>query len=236
MHEEGKRRGPRMRWMVDRHIKPIYQALLPWIERAQANGLLPADIAPVHFVYILAGSAGVIFHQAEECKRLSGTDPADPAVIDAHARAVESPLSRPPRPGESPMKLCTFTHGIATRIGVVDGDAIVDLAPAAPGAAARDARIPGSRPRGARRRARRDREGSARPALGGTPRSADRAAAEVPGGGPQLRRPRRGGGPRNAEAPDDLQQAVDLRGRPVRSRPHPACVPGRSTTRASSAS
>jgi 2-keto-4-pentenoate hydratase/2-oxohepta-3-ene-1,7-dioic acid hydratase in catechol pathway len=31
------------------------------------------------------------------------------------------------------MKLCTFTHGIATRIGVVDGDAIVDLAPVAPG-------------------------------------------------------------------------------------------------------
>jgi AcrR family transcriptional regulator len=89
MHEEGKRRGPRMRWMVDRHIKPIYQALVPWIERAQAKGLLPSDIAPVHFVYILAGSAGVIFHQAEECKRLSGSDPADPAVIDAHARAVE---------------------------------------------------------------------------------------------------------------------------------------------------
>ena len=46
-------------------------------------------IAPVHFVYILAGAVGVIFHQAEECKRVAGVDPADDAAIEAHARAVE---------------------------------------------------------------------------------------------------------------------------------------------------
>ena len=89
MHEEGKRRGPRMRWMVDRHVKPVFDELLPLVERAQQAGLLPRGIAPVHFVYILAGAVGVFFHQAEECKRLSGVDPADPAAAQAHARAVE---------------------------------------------------------------------------------------------------------------------------------------------------
>ncbi len=89
MHEEGKRRGPRMRWMVDRHVKPLYAALLPLIERAQTSGLLPAGIAPIHFVYILAGAVGVIFHQAEECKRLAGIDPTTPEAAEAHARAVE---------------------------------------------------------------------------------------------------------------------------------------------------
>ncbi len=89
MHDEGKRRGPRMRWMVDRHVKPLYAALLPLIERAQASGLLPAGIASIHFVYILAGAVGVIFHQAEECKRLAGIDPTTPEVAEAHARAVE---------------------------------------------------------------------------------------------------------------------------------------------------
>jgi TetR/AcrR family transcriptional regulator len=89
MHEEGKRRGPRMRWMVDRHVKPVFDALLPLIGSAQAEGLLPAGVAPVHFVYVLAGAAGVIFHQAEECRRLSGIDPSDPAATLAHARAVE---------------------------------------------------------------------------------------------------------------------------------------------------
>ena len=89
MHDEGKRRGPRMRWMVDRHVKPLYAALMPLIQRSQEVGLLPSGIAPIHFIYILAGAVGVIFHQAEECKRLAGVDPSDPAAAEAHARAVE---------------------------------------------------------------------------------------------------------------------------------------------------
>ena len=96
MHDEGKRRGPRMRWMVDRHVKPVYAALVPLIERFQQGGLLPAGIAPIHFVYILAGAVGVIFHQAEECKRVSGVDPTDPAAVEAHARAVEHLFLGPP--------------------------------------------------------------------------------------------------------------------------------------------
>ena len=97
MHDAGKRRGPRMRWMVDRHVKPLYAALMPLIQRSQEVGLLPSGIAPIHFVYILAGAVGVIFHQAEECKRLSGIDPADPAEAEAHARAVEHLFLGPPR-------------------------------------------------------------------------------------------------------------------------------------------
>ncbi len=97
MHDEGKRRGPRMRWMVDRHVKPLYAVLIPMIERSQQQGFLPSGIAPIHFVYILAGAVGVIFHQAEECKRLSGIDPADPAEAEAHARAVEHLFLGPPR-------------------------------------------------------------------------------------------------------------------------------------------
>lgn len=89
MHDEGKRRGPRMRWMVDRHVKPLYETLLPMIERAQSDGLFPADIPAVHLIYSLIGAIDVIFHQAEECKRVSGVDPADPAAAEAHARAVE---------------------------------------------------------------------------------------------------------------------------------------------------
>lgn len=89
MHEEGKRGGPRMRWLVDRHVRPLYEALLPVIESAQQEGVLPGGIAPFHFFYILAGSVGVIFHQAEECRRLAGIDPEEEAAVEAHARAVE---------------------------------------------------------------------------------------------------------------------------------------------------
>ncbi len=100
MHDEGKRRGPRMRWLVDRHVKPLYDLLLPLLEEAQAAGHLPRDIAPVHFAYVLIGSVDVIFHQAEECKRLTGIDPTEDAVIEAHARAVEHLFLGPPNPQE----------------------------------------------------------------------------------------------------------------------------------------
>ncbi len=92
MHDEGKRSGPRMRWLVDRHVKPLYEKMVPLIQRAQQEAVLPADIAPVHLIYILIGAVDAIFHQAEECKRVSGIDPADEAVALAHARAVEALL------------------------------------------------------------------------------------------------------------------------------------------------
>ena len=89
MHEEGKRRGPRMRWIVDRHVKPLYESIRPVVERAQARGVVPADVPPVHLVYALIGAVDVIFHQAEECKRLTGVDPQTPEAVAAHAATVE---------------------------------------------------------------------------------------------------------------------------------------------------
>ncbi len=88
MHDEGKRSGPRMRWIVDRHVRPLYERLVAILGHAQRGGLLPAHLHPLHFHYILAGSVGILFHQAAECRRLTGVDPADDAVIEAHADAV----------------------------------------------------------------------------------------------------------------------------------------------------
>jgi TetR/AcrR family transcriptional regulator len=101
MHEEGKRSGPRMRWIADRHVKPLYRAIEGLLERGRARGTLRIDVSPLHFFYLLAGAAGVIFHQAEECKRVSGVDPFDPAVVAEHARVVEHLLLGPP-PREEP--------------------------------------------------------------------------------------------------------------------------------------
>ncbi len=96
MHDEGKRRGPRMRWLVDRYVKPMFERMEPMIRRLQELGRLPADVAPLHFVYALIGAIDVVFHQAEECRRVTGADPADPGFIEAHARAVEHMLLGPP--------------------------------------------------------------------------------------------------------------------------------------------
>jgi len=95
MHEEGKRRGPRMRWLVDRHVKPLYETVTGLMQRGQQRGVLPAQIAPIHLHYLLAGAV-VVFHQAEECKRLTGVDPFDESFVRAHADAVEQLFLGPP--------------------------------------------------------------------------------------------------------------------------------------------
>ena len=96
MHDEGRRRGPRMRWIVDRHVKPMFERLLPVMRHLQERGRLPKDVAPMHFAYALIGAIDVIFHQAEECRRLTGANLKDPQVIESHARAVEHMLLGPP--------------------------------------------------------------------------------------------------------------------------------------------
>ena len=89
MHDEGKRGGPRMRWLVDRHVKPLHDRVLPLIRRLQRSGDLPKDLAPVHVLYCVIGAVDVIFHQAEEVKRLAGFDPCEDSAVEDHLRAVE---------------------------------------------------------------------------------------------------------------------------------------------------
>ena len=88
MNDEGKRDGARMRWLVDRHGRPLYELLQGVFSLARAKGLVP-DIAPVHLYYVLIGAIGIIFSQAPECRRITGIDPTtSDAVIEAHADAV----------------------------------------------------------------------------------------------------------------------------------------------------
>jgi AcrR family transcriptional regulator len=104
MNEEGKRRGPRMRWITDRHVKPLYLALGAMLDKAQAAGILPPELSPLHFHYALAGAVGLIFHQAEECRRLTGVDPFDDEVVERHADVIEQLFlgAAPPHEQETP--------------------------------------------------------------------------------------------------------------------------------------
>jgi TetR/AcrR family transcriptional regulator len=91
MVQEGKSGGPRMRWLLDRHVRPVYAAATGLIEAAQAEGLAPRMPA-FHLLYILIGAGTHLFVVAPECRRLAGRDPADPAVVEAHAEALLSLL------------------------------------------------------------------------------------------------------------------------------------------------
>jgi AcrR family transcriptional regulator len=95
MHEEGKRPGPRMRWLVDRHVKRLFEGITALLGAADGRGVLRVDLPPIHLHYIIAGAVGLFFHQAAECKRLSGIDPFAEETVETHARAVEALLLGP---------------------------------------------------------------------------------------------------------------------------------------------
>lgn len=87
MCEEGKREGPRMHWIVDRHVRPFFETVAARIRGQSGLGGAPA-VDPVLYFYILVGAVTHLFHQAPECRRLTGRDPADEAMVEAHADAL----------------------------------------------------------------------------------------------------------------------------------------------------
>jgi len=85
--QECKTDGPRMDWLVERHIRRNYQWATEIFERLVAAGHI-ADIPAAHLYYIVIGAGPTMFVLAPECRRLAGIDPEAPEVIEAHADAV----------------------------------------------------------------------------------------------------------------------------------------------------
>lgn len=93
MVQEGKADSPRTEWLVDRHIRPMYEFFEEVVCEAQTAGALP-EVPVVHLFYTLIGATSLIFTHAPECRRLTGRDPMDEAMIEAHAEAVASLILR----------------------------------------------------------------------------------------------------------------------------------------------
>ena len=87
MNDEGKRDGPRMRWLADHHVRPLSDALRRLVAAAQARGALPS-LPPVSVHYIALGAAGLLFSQAPECAYLTGVDPTAEGFAEQHADAL----------------------------------------------------------------------------------------------------------------------------------------------------
>ena len=89
--QECKNDGPRMDWMVERHIRPRYDQTAALFAQLVDAGHVP-DIPVAHLYYSLTGAGPTMFVLAPECRRLTGVDPSAPDVIEGHADAVISLL------------------------------------------------------------------------------------------------------------------------------------------------
>lgn len=82
MTHEGSHDGPRLRWLVERHIRPLFEQSVARIQAA-----LPG-VDAVHFHYALLGAIAHAFSVAPEFALVTGRDAFSPERVEAHANAV----------------------------------------------------------------------------------------------------------------------------------------------------
>ncbi len=87
MIQEGKADNARMQWLVEHHVKDAFGIFGSIIDNAIEEGILP-EAPVVHYFYILVGACSLLFTVAPECQYLTGDNPLDPAMVEAHAEAV----------------------------------------------------------------------------------------------------------------------------------------------------
>jgi len=87
--DQGHRFDERTEWLVDTHIQPAFEMM-------KQLGLLRAagedESKQPHALFALLGASTLIFSVPANCMRLTGVDPRDPAVIEAHADFVANLL------------------------------------------------------------------------------------------------------------------------------------------------
>ena len=82
--EEGKQPSDRVDWLVDTHLKPLYQNF--WLDPLEQESLKP------HTFYIMIGAATLMFAVRPVCVRLTGLDPQEEAAIETHAELLANLL------------------------------------------------------------------------------------------------------------------------------------------------
>lgn len=85
--QESKSEGERIDWLVDQHVRPLYDATTAMFEQLAAQGAVP-DVPAPFLYYLLTGAGPTIFVLAPECRRLAGFDPRSPEAVETHADAV----------------------------------------------------------------------------------------------------------------------------------------------------
>jgi AcrR family transcriptional regulator len=84
MVHEATSDSPRLTWMTNRHVRPLYETLRPvWRRLRRAGIAAPVDDRFVH--YVLVGAASLLYVNAPEARLLTGVEPTAGRWVGAHA-------------------------------------------------------------------------------------------------------------------------------------------------------
>ena len=83
VHEATAQSG-RLRWMTERHVRPLYETVrVLWRRLREAGIAAPIDDAVFH--YVLVGAASLPYVNAPEARLLTGAEPTEPSSVERHA-------------------------------------------------------------------------------------------------------------------------------------------------------
>ena len=91
MIREGVQADERLRWLVQRSVRPWFDRVSRLLDDAQALGFAP-EMDHHNFFYILTGGAATIFANAAEARLLTGRDTLSEAEVSAHADVLANLL------------------------------------------------------------------------------------------------------------------------------------------------
>ena len=83
VHEATAQSG-RLRWVTERHVRSLYDAVrVLWRRLREAGIAAPIDDAVFH--YVLVGAASMPYVNAPEARLLTGAEPTNPSWVERHA-------------------------------------------------------------------------------------------------------------------------------------------------------
>jgi len=91
MVQEATEDSDRLHRMVERHVRPWYDATTAAWERLRDAGIA-APIEAANAYWVIVGAASLPFVNAPEVRILAGAEPADPAWVAKHADGVVATL------------------------------------------------------------------------------------------------------------------------------------------------
>ena len=87
MLQEGTGPSPRLAWLVETYVRPLFEAMRAQIIEAQREGLVRPG-RPEHLYYAMIGAASMPYAVAPEYQLLTRDDPSQPARIEEHVEAL----------------------------------------------------------------------------------------------------------------------------------------------------
>lgn len=87
MVQESIRDSERLKWAVDRHIRPSHERMLPVTKHFIRKGVYP-DADPVLLTYILVAASQTVFMLGHEIREVHGMDVTNPDLVDQHAETI----------------------------------------------------------------------------------------------------------------------------------------------------